>query len=64
MATLIATISLMIAFAGVQHLSNWIIRKVYKDTFGQRDASSVMIVVIITSILSVLIVQLIILLNQ
>lgn len=64
MATLIATIALVLAFAGVQHLSNWLIRKMYKDMFGQRDASSVMIIVIMDVILSVLIVQLIILLNQ
>ena len=64
MATLIATIALILAFAGVQHLSNWMIRKMYKDTFGQRDASSVMIIVIMATVLSVLIVELIILLNQ
>jgi uncharacterized PurR-regulated membrane protein YhhQ (DUF165 family) len=64
MATLIATIALVILFAGIQHMANWIVRRVYKDIYGQRDASSVMIVVVLAAILSVLCVQMIILLNQ
>jgi len=64
MATLIATIALVFLFAGIQHATNWIVRRVYKDVYGQRDASSVMIVVILSAILSVFCIQLIILLNQ
>jgi uncharacterized PurR-regulated membrane protein YhhQ (DUF165 family) len=64
MATLIATIALVFLFAGIQHASNWMVRKVYKDIYGQRDASSVMIVVILSAILSVFCIQMIILLNK
>jgi uncharacterized PurR-regulated membrane protein YhhQ (DUF165 family) len=64
MATLIATIALVFLFAGIQHAANWMVRRVYKDIYGQRDASSVMIVVILAAILSVFCVQMIILLNQ
>jgi len=64
MATLIATIALVFLFAGIQHAANWMVRKVYKDVYGQRDASSVMIVVILAVVLSVFCVQMIILLNQ
>ena len=64
MATLIATIALVLAFAGIQHLSNWMIRTMYKDQFGYKDMSTTLIIVVLNVFVSVLLVQLIILLNQ
>ena len=64
MATLIATIALVILFAGLQHLSNLMIRSMYKDPFGHRDMSTTLIIVVLNAVFSVILVNLIILLNR
>ena len=64
MAILIGTIAIVLAFAGIQHFSNWMIRTMYKDQFGYKDMSTTLIIVVLNVFVSVLLVQLIILLNQ
>lgn len=63
MATLIATTALVILFAGIQHLCNWLIRIVNKNEIGF-NISSTFILIVLNAVFSVMVVNLIIQLNR
>lgn len=63
MATLIATTALVILFAGIQHLCNWLIRISNTRKLGF-DLASTFIFIVLNAFFSVMVVNLIIELNR